>query len=356
MTTSREPKAGGTAAHGEPEPGAPTVPEDRPAPETHTNSTPPPEAQSNGAPPPEARTSSALPPETSPNSTPPPEAQPKGMSAAGYSVRRTLPLRVEAVRQFRRRRTLIAFGILLVLPWVLVGAFKIGGSPSDNGVPSLVDVATSGALNFALFALFVSTGFLLVVAVALFCGDTVASEAGWSSLRYLLAAPVPRARLLRQKLIVALGYSVAAVITLPAMSLVAGTVGFGWSDVELPTGGTVPTSTALARTAIVVGYSLAAQLVVAALAFLLSVVTDSPLGAVGGAVGLVIVSNILDAVTALGSWRDFLPTHWMYSWMDALQPQIQWTGMAKGAAISLTYAAVLLALAFRRFHTRDIVS
>ena len=52
---------------------------------------------------------------------------------------------------------------------------------------------------------FVSAGFLLVVAVALFCGDTVASEASWASLRYLLAAPVPRARLLRQKLAVALG-------------------------------------------------------------------------------------------------------------------------------------------------------
>jgi ABC-2 type transport system permease protein len=30
--------------------------------------------------------------------------------------------------------------------------------------------------------------------------------------------------------------------------------------------------------------------------------------------------------------------------------------MAKGAAISIAYAAVLLALAFRRFHSRDIVS
>ncbi len=252
----------------------------------------------------------------------------------------------------------MAFGILLVLPWVLVLAFKLGGDPGPDGVPSLVDVATSSALNFALFALFVSTGFLLVVAVALslFCGDTVASEAYWSSLRYLLAAPVPRARLLRQKLVVALSYAVVAVVSLPLMSLVACTAGFGWGDVELPTGGTVPVSTALGRMAIIMGYSLIAQLVVAALAFLLSVTTDSPLGAVGGAVGLVIVSNILDAVTALGSWRDFLPTHWMYSWMDALQPQIQWTGMAKGAALSLSYALILFALAFRRFRTRDIVS
>ncbi|GGV10906.1 ABC transporter permease [Actinomadura cremea] len=273
-----------------------------------------------------------------------------------YQVRRTLPLHVETVRQFRRRRTLFAFAVLLLLPWVLVAAFKIGGDPGAEGVPSLVDVATASALNFALFALFVSTGFLLVVAVALFCGDTVASEAGWSSLRYLLAAPVPRGRLLRQKLIVALGYAVVAVLSLPLMSLVAGAVAFGWGDVELPTGGSVPVGTALQRMAIIVVYSLVAQLVVAALAFLLSVTTDSPLGAVGGAVGLVIVSNILDAVTALGSLRDFLPTHWMYAWMDALQPDIEWTGMAKGTAISVSYAVVLFALAFRRFRNRDIVS
>ncbi|MFB4313682.1 ABC transporter permease [Actinomadura sp. 21ATH] len=281
----------------------------------------------------------------------------EAMSGSGYRVRRTLPLRVEFVRQFRRRRTLVAFGILLVLPWVLVAAFQIGGDEmGPDGMPSLVDVATAGGLNFALFSLFVATGFLLVVAVALFCGDTVASEAGWSSLRYLLAAPVPRARLLRQKLIVSLSYAAAAVLVLPLMSLVAGAVVFGWGPVELPTGGSVPVGTALERMAIIVGYSLIVQLVVASLAFLLSVVTDSPLGAVGGAVGLVIVSNILDAVTALGGWRDFLPSHWMWAWMDALQPQIQWSGMAKGTAVSVAYSAVLLALAFRRFQRKDVVS
>ncbi|WP_106397223.1 ABC transporter permease [Actinocorallia populi] len=268
-----------------------------------------------------------------------------------------LPLRVEAVRQFRRRRTLVTFGLLLLLPWILVLAFRLGGDGDDpDGRMSLADVATTSGLNFALFTLFVSTGFLLVVTVALFCGDTVASEAGWSSLRYLLAAPVPRDRLLRQKLIVALGYATAAVLVLPLMSLLAGTLAFGWSDITLPTGGTFPAETAFGRMAIIVGYSLVAQLVVAALAFLLSVLTDSPLGAVGGAVGLVIVSNMLDAVTALGDWRDLLPTRFSYAWMDALQPDVSWTGMIQGASLSVTYALVLFALAFRRFRAKDVTS
>jgi ABC-2 type transport system permease protein len=116
------------------------------------------------------------------------------------------------------------------------------------------------------------------------------------------------------------------------------------------------TGTALGRLVIVVGYALITELVVAGLAFLLSVSTDSPLGAVGGAVGIFIVSNILDAVTALGSWRQILPTHWQFAWLDALQPQLSWAGMTEGTAISLSYAIVLTALAFRRFRTKDIVS
>jgi ABC-type transport system involved in multi-copper enzyme maturation permease subunit len=284
--------------------------------------------------------------------------RPAGAGAPGYNPRRTLPFRVEAVRQLRRRRTMIAFGILLVLPWILVGAFEVSGPASPGGgTPGLVTMATHGGLNFAAFLFFVSAGFLLVVAVALFCGDTVASEASWASLRYLLAAPVPRARLLRQKLAVALTYSTVAIVTLVAMALIAGTVAFGWHPLRLPgTGVDLPYGTAFARLGIVLGYVLITELVVAALAFLLSVSTDSPLGAVGGAVGLVIVSNILDAVTALGSWREILPTHWQFAWLDAVQSQVTWGGMIEGGSVSVCYAVVLFALAFRHFRVRDIVS
>jgi ABC-type transport system involved in multi-copper enzyme maturation permease subunit len=239
-----------------------------------------------------------------------------------------------------------------------VGAFEISGPASPaGGTPGLVSAATQGGPNFTAFTFFVSAGFLIVVAVALFCGDTVATEASWSSLRYLLAAPVPRSRLLRQKLIVALAYSVIAITYLTLMSLLAGTVAFGWHALRLPgTGVELPTGPALGRLAIVLGYVLVSELVVAALAFLLSVLTDSPLGAVGGAVGLVIVSNILDAVTALGSWRELLPTHWQFAWLDVLQPQVSWADMIQGSAVSVSYALVLFALAFRWFRSRDILS
>jgi ABC-2 type transport system permease protein len=272
---------------------------------------------------------------------------------------RTLRLRVEFSRQLRRRRTQIAGLVLLVLPILVAIAFQVGGADATSdagGGAALVGIATVGAGNFTLFTEFASVGFLLVVIVALFCGDTVASEASWASLRYLLAAPIPRGRLLRQKLIVALVLSFGANLVLPAWSYLIGGLFFGWAPVRSPLGGTFSTGEALTRLAIVIGYACLQSLIVAGLAYLFGVLTDAPLGAVGGATLLIVVSNILDSITALGSYRNYLPTHFQFSWLDALGPSVVWDDMIRGTGVALVYAAVLFALAWSRFQRKDITS
>jgi len=288
--------------------------------------------------------------------SPPPLAVSGDGAAPGYRARRTLPLLVEIRRQLTRRRTQAALGFLVVLPFLLVAAFELGDAEPGPGAPGLVDLATTGAANFTLFTLFVSTGFLLVVVVALFAGDTVASEASWSSLRYLLAAPVPRSHLLRRKLTVALLYAAFAIVLLPSVAYLAGGLFFGWAPLRSPLGAELDPGTAVARIAISVAYVAVSLLFVAGLGFLLGVWTDAPLGAVGGAVMLVIVSNILDAVTALGDWRRLLPTHYSYAWTDTLTAEVTWDAMARGALVSVTYAVVLLGWAWWHFLRKDVTS
>lgn len=282
---------------------------------------------------------------------------------------RTLGLRVEFVRQLRRRRTQLAALLLMVLPMIIAIALKVNDSGGGSGGgagngqtggggsgSALIDLGSAGAANFAFYCEFASAAFLLVVIVALFCGDTVASEASWGSLRYLLAVPVPRSRLLRQKLTVALCLSLGANLLIPIWSFLVGGVFFGWAPAQSPLGGTFGTWEGIWRLAIIVGYVSLQSLLVAALAFLLSVLTDAPLGAVGGSVLLVVVSNILDAITALGSYRNYLPTHFQYSWLDALGPAVNWNDMMRGAGVALIYSAVFFALAWWRFERKDIVS
>jgi len=275
--------------------------------------------------------------------------------APDFAPNRTLRLRVELVRQLKRRRTQVAFGLLILLPIIIAIAFEVGGGAGQDA-PQLVGLANTGGFNFALFTEFASVGFLLVVLVALFCGDTVASEASWSSLRYLLAQPVPRSRLLRQKLIIAGALSVAANLLLPIWAFLVGGVFFGWHPARSPIGGSFGTGASTWRLLIIVGYICGQLLVVAALAFLLSVSVDNPLGAVGGAVMLVVVSNILDQITALDPYRQYLPTHFQYAWVDTLSSPIRWDDMIRGTGLALAYAAAFLGYAWLRFDRKDVTS
>lgn len=281
-------------------------------------------------------------------------------AAAGYRPQRTLSFAAEMRRQGGRRRTQVALALMVLLPLILIAAFAVGDSDGgssreDETFSSLVDIATGGALNFAVFALFV-TSLLSAIIVALFFGDTVASEASWGSLRYLLAIPVPRARLLAIKSVVSASYTVLAVTVLMGTSLIAGTLAYGWEPLALPTGGEISEGSGLVRLLVAAGYVIVAYATIAGMAFLLSTATDAPLGAVGGAVLLYIVSTILSNITALGDFRKLLPTWFHDSWIGLLATPADTDAMVTGVLSALLYATAFFGIAWWNFLRKDIVS
>lgn len=280
--------------------------------------------------------------------------------APGYRPLRTLTVWAEFRRQASRRRTQLALGFMALLPLIIFIAFQFesrgrhGNGRGEFG--SLIELATTGGLNFTLFTIFVSASFLLVVIVALFCGDTVAAEASWGSLRYLLAIPVPRARLLAVKLVVALIYSVLALLLLASTALLIGTLRYGWSPLRSTVAAEIPAGEGLLRLLAILGYLAVTLMIVAGIAFLLSVSTDAALGAVGGAVLLWILSSILDQITALGGLRDFLPTHYSNAWLGLLSTPMQTDDVVRGCILAICYATLFWSLAFWRFTRKDVVS
>ncbi|HEX5542887.1 MAG TPA: ABC transporter permease subunit [Micromonospora sp.] len=282
-------------------------------------------------------------------------------AAPGYRPGATLSLSAEWRRQASRRRTQLGLGFMVLLPLIILVAFQFESDRANDRrgggrFSSLVDLATAGGLNFTLFTIFVSASFLLVVVVALFCGDTVASEASWGSLRYLLAIPVPRARLLAAKLLVALAYSALALLLLACTALLAGTLRYGWEPLQSTVAAEIPAGEGLLRLLGILGYLAVVLLAVAGLAFLLSVSTDAALGAVGGAVLLWILSSILDQIEALGVLRDFLPTHYANAWLGLLSTPVQTDDIVRGCISAVCYATLFWGLAFWRFTRKDVVS
>ena len=280
-----------------------------------------------------------------------------------YLPNRTLPYRLEMYRQIKRKRTLFSYLFVIALPVIVALAVKFGTSGNStgptrfgSGTADLIGLATKGAANFTATMFYFATPFLLVAVISIFNGDTVASEASWSTLRYLLAAPVPRTRLLIQKLKVSLTLSFLAIVLLIVTSWVVGALAFGLKPMQTPLGVTLSNGLAIERIAIIGFYLTLVLLSVAALAFYLSVSTDVPLGAVGGAIGIIILSNILDAISGLGTLRNWLPTHYSFSWFDALSSSIDWSQMIRGASYSIILFAVLISLAITKFNKKDITS
>ena len=274
-------------------------------------------------------------------------------------VRSPLSWRAEVRRQWGRRRTTWAFGLLLALPLVLVGSFFFGERSTNNrggATTRIFDLAQSGAANFSLVLVFLASELLLVLLAALFCGDAVPSEASWASLRYLLVAPVRRARLLTSKLVVGVGSTLLATILLPAWGLLVGGIFYGWAPLTNPIGEDLGWAQFLPRLALAMGYIFITLLPIAAIAFWLGTRSDAPLAAVGGAVLVSILLNILDQLDALEPYRNAFPGHYSRAWQDALAVSPDYTDMVHGALWALVWAVAFTMLAYRRFRRSDILS
>jgi ABC-2 type transport system permease protein len=270
-------------------------------------------------------------------------------------------IRVELVKMLRRPRTWVTIALLNALPTlvaVLLAVTDVGPQPGE-GPAFLSAVLTDGTL-FPLAALAIVLPLLMPVAVALFAGEAVAGEAQAGTLRYLLVRPVGRTRLLVAKLVSTLAFVLLATV---AVAVVAYGVGLlllgGGSTGSAVTGisGTSLSSTDLVvRTAASVGYVALSMLGVAALALLLSTVSDSPLAAALGALAFLIASTLLLTLDAARALQPYLPTRYWLAFVDLFRDPVQWQDLERGVLLQAVYVVVFLGMGWANFSTKDVTS
>ena len=130
---------------------------------------------------------------------------------------------IELIKQLRRPRAWILFGVLAgvgVVVTVIIG--MTSANPERIGDWGSV-IPNSSGFTMVLIGLNSLFLFLIPLAVAVFAGECVAGDAGWGTLRNLLARPVSRPRVLATKAVVAALFSIGAV----AVVVLAG-VARGW--------------------------------------------------------------------------------------------------------------------------------
>lgn len=276
-------------------------------------------------------------------------------------------VRTEFTKAVLRLRTLIIGLLLIGLPIVIVVAIHSRGNRMERGeAEGLFRLAQQSGLLIPAAVLSAMSAFLLVVIAGTFAGDSVAGDAAWGNLRYLLMRPVPRGRLLVAKAVVAGALIWACTVLVTLVALVGGVILFGSHPVTVPsvvglvtgTGGgfQLSASALLLRLVIATGYVAFGFTALLALGTLFSTLTDAPAGAIGATVGVYFVTEILDGISQLGRIRYAFPTHYLNAWVSMFTENDYSHDMVAGVAVQLAYLVVFGTAAVVWFRRKDIRS
>jgi ABC-2 type transport system permease protein len=277
------------------------------------------------------------------------------------SVRAWLRLFAAELRLvFLRRRNMLLLAVTVVFPIVIGIALRVAAPQPQNGrngpgVAFFNQLAGNGVF-MAFIALSTLILLVLPVVVAVVAGDSVAGEAGYGTLRYLLAVPAGRSRLLAVKFAAIVVFGLSATFIVSAVSLAVGAVLFPIGPVTLLSGTTVPLAEGLLRLLFVTLYVAAAMAALGAIGLAVSTLTEHAIGAIATIAILVVTSEVVDNVPQLAAVGPYLPTHWWLSFDSILRAPVDTSTLLKGLLSFGVYTVLFCSFAWARFTSADVTS
>ncbi len=293
---------------------------------------------------------------------------------------------VELFKLVRRPRTWVTIAMICALPLLVAVFIAVThlAPPPGQGSAFLSAVLDEGQL-YPAAALALVLPVFLPVAVAVMAGESIAGEASTGTLRYLLARPVGRTRLLVAKLVSVTAFTLITVIAVTVTAYATGVlilgpsraaaVGFapgtsgsiGTGTGGTPTAGLQPGASItslsgapltfldlIERVLGAMAFITVSMLGVAAIVLFLSTLTDSALGAALGALAVLVASEVLVTLGAASAVQPYLPTRYWLAWIDFFRQPVFWPDIQRGFAIQAVYVMVFLAGAWANFATKDV--
>jgi ABC-2 type transport system permease protein len=284
---------------------------------------------------------------------------------AGRRLASVLPwvrlLRSELALVFLRRRNLALLAVLAAVPVLLGVVLKVspggagGGGGSGNG-PAFLSQVTGNGVFLAFLALVVESTLILPLAVAVVSGDAIAGEATRGTLRYLLAVPAGRTRLLGIKFTATAAFCVSACLLVSAVGAVVGAILFPVGPVTLLSGTSVPLAEGLLRLLFVALYLAGAMAALGAIGLAISTFTEHPVGAIAAILVIAVASEVADTVSQIAVIHPYLPTHFWLSFDAMLRVPVAWPDLLHGLLSFAVYVVIFGSVAWARFTTADVTS
>jgi ABC-2 type transport system permease protein len=251
-----------------------------------------------------------------------------------------------------QKRTYIGIGAAALLPvvFVTVMSLQTGGpydAPLGHNLRHTGIVLTLVVLTFA-------SRFGAQLVTALVAGDIVANEDSTGTLKMVLTRSTKRTQLLGAKVLATYTYVAVLLLAIVTAGLISGIAAWGFNPVVNITGTQITAGHASVLTLAAMAVFGVPLLAIASFGIFLSTVTRNSAAAI---VGTLVFELLMEAVVGLVH-LDWLP-HWVLSaqfdgWHALFETPFTWTPVVRAVWVSVIYAAIPLAIAFRYFMRRDV--
>jgi ABC-2 type transport system permease protein len=256
----------------------------------------------------------------------------------------------------RRRRNQLILLALIAIPVIIGTAVKATTKNGANGTDGLIGSITNNGIFVAFTAIVVVIPIFLPMAVAVVAGETVAGEANLGTLRYLLAVPVGRTRLLIVKFIAMAAWCLTIALVVAVAGLAIGFALFPAGDVTLLSGTQTTLAGGIGRLTIVVGYAALMMLALSAIGLFISTLTEVPIAAMAATLTVAIIMQVLVAVPQLHAIHPWLLSNYLLDFDEVLRDPMTFGAMTHGALVAVAYVAIFWSLAWARLTTKDVSS
>jgi ABC-2 type transport system permease protein len=260
--------------------------------------------------------------------------------------------RWEITKLVAQKRTYLGLGAAILVPiiFVVVLVFQTGG---PNDVPLGRYIRDTG-LAVPFVVLFFMSIWGLPLITALVAGDIVASETQNGTLKTILTRSRDRGEIFAGKALATATYTVAVVLAMALVGLVAGSIAWGFHPLTSLSGTTVSSGHGLVLLLASLAVYALPLMGIAAFGVLLSTVTRNSAAAVVGTLMWALFMQLLGVLPGTESFRPYLLATQFEAWHGFLRVPADWTPVVRALWVCALYIGIPLVAAYIVFLRRDV--
>jgi ABC-2 type transport system permease protein len=260
--------------------------------------------------------------------------------------------RWEIAKLLAQKRTYLGIGTAALVPVIFVVVLVLqSGGPND--VPLGRYIRDTGlAVPFVVLFFMSIWGFPLIT--ALVAGDIVAAESHNGTLKTILTRSRERSEVLTGKVLAAISYTLAVILAMGLVGLVAGSVAWGFHPLTSLSGTKISAGHGLGLLAASLAIYAWPMAGIASFGLFLSTVTRNSAASVVGTLMWALLMQLLGVLPGTESFRSYLLGTQFDAWHGFLRVPADWTPVIRAVWVCALYIALPLVAAYVVFLRRDV--